>query len=370
MKKNKKIFKRVTNIIFYIIAFLALIIAAVFYYFVISLNMIPEKYIAIIIVLTLLIFILLVGLIILKKIKFRIKLISSIFLVLISLFFCLGIRYITKTISFMDIIDDPLLQKEEYQIMVLQNSNIKKTENLKDANVGVYNSVNADHAIDLLQMKVKVHTEHFDDITYMFEALESGKVDAVLVNNSIQNLLENELNYLELSLRSVSSVLVPIEHVDVVKVVDVTTTPFNVYIAGGDAYGSIGNVTNTDVNMIVSVDPVKKKMLLTSSIPRDYYVRLPGQGDNAYDKLTHAGYYGVQESILAVEDLLDVEINYYVKVNFSTIEGIVDAIGGVDVYSDYSFCAYGLPTPCYFKGYNHLDGYHALIFARERHKKL
>ena len=107
---------------------------------------------------------------------------------------------------------------------------------------------------------------------------------------------------------------------------------------------------------------------MLTSIPRDYYVNLPGKGENAYDKLTHAGYYGIGESVKTVEKLLDIEINYYVKVNFSTIEGVIDAIGGVDVYSDYNFTEDSSGNYYrYKKGKNHLNGAKALAFARERH---
>ena len=153
---------------------------------------------------------------------------------------------------------------------------------------------------------------------------------------------------------------------NIVKIVNVTNSTFNIYAAGGDGYGSINNVTNTDVNMIITVDPVNKKLLFTS-IPRDYYVNLPSFGTNAYDKLTHAGYYGIEESIKTIENLLDTDINYYIKVNFSTIEKVVDAIGGVDVYSEHSFCGNGIPDICYKKGNNHMNGYYALMFARERY---
>jgi len=170
---------------------------------------------------------------------------------------------------------------------------------------------------------------------------------------------------MKLELKEIYTVSVPIKEADIVKVVDVTKKPFNIYVAGGDAYGNIDNVTNTDVNMVITVDPVNKKILLTS-IPRDYYVNLPSFGDDAYDKLTHAGYYGIEESVKAVENLLDIDVNYYVKVNFSTIEGIIDAIGGVDVCSDYNFCL-GNSSSCFKKGNNHLNGSNALAFARERH---
>ena len=117
--------------------------------------------------------------------------------------------------------------------------------------------------------------------------------------------------------------------------------------------------------MVATINPTTRKILLTS-IPRDYYVNLVGQGPNAYDKLTHAGYYGIEESVKTVENLLDTDINYYVKINFSTIEGIVDAIGGVDVYSDYDFYEKAFGKYHFTIGNNHLDGKQALAFARER----
>lgn len=116
--------------------------------------------------------------------------------------------------------------------------------------------------------------------------------------------------------------------------------------------------------MVATIDPVNNRILLTS-IPRDYYVELPGKG--AKDKLTHAGYYGIETSVKAVEELLDIEVNYYAKVNFSTVEKVIDAIGGVDIYNESYFCAYGCDGLCYNKGNIHLNGYFALMYARERH---
>ena len=72
------------------------------------------------------------------------------------------------------------------------------------------------------------------------------------------------------------------------KPANVTEQPFNVYISGIDTYGNINKVSRSDVNMIMTVDPVRKKILLTS-IPRDMYVTLHSYG--AKDKLTHTGIY-------------------------------------------------------------------------------
>ena len=155
---------------------------------------------------------------------------------------------------------------------------------------------------------------------------------------------------------------------DIVKEVNVTKDTFTIYVAGIDTYGSVSSVSRSDVNMLVTINPKTGQVLLTS-IPRDYYVRL--HGTTGYkDKLTHAGIYGVDMSVQTLEDLLDIDINYYVRVNFTSLIKLVDALGGVDVYSEYSFnsnAGLGYQDGFHFsKGYNHVNGEQALAFVRTR----
>ena len=145
---------------------------------------------------------------------------------------------------------------------------------------------------------------------------------------------------------------------------NVTEEPFNVLVSGLDITGDISNVSRSDVNMVVTVNPKTRKILITS-IPRDYYVELPSK--DSMDKLTHSGLYGVQETVGAVEELLGIEINYYAKVNYSTITKLVDAIGGIDIDSPYTFTTHGMEEYyTFYEGYNHLDGSMALAYSRER----
>lgn len=146
--------------------------------------------------------------------------------------------------------------------------------------------------------------------------------------------------------------------------VNVSEEPFNVLITGIDTSGTIDTEGRSDVNMVATVNPVTGKILLTS-IPRDYYVRMPDH-DYAGDKLTHTGFYGTNTTILAVEDLLGININYYVKVNFSTVKEFINAIGGIDVYSEYEFNPVKRSWWTVKKGWNHMNGKEALAFARER----
>ena len=145
----------------------------------------------------------------------------------------------------------------------------------------------------------------------------------------------------------------------------VTEEPFNIYITGIDQWESEKglDLERSDVNMIITVNPVTKKVLLTS-IPRDAYVKL--HTVQQMDKLTHTGVYGVDETIYTVEDWLGVDLNYYVKMNFSAAVEIIDALGGIKVYSPVAFES-SLKGYKYKKGWNYLGGYKALYFARERH---
>ena len=145
--------------------------------------------------------------------------------------------------------------------------------------------------------------------------------------------------------------------------IDPTTEPFNLYITGIDRWAGEEDLDRSDVNMIMTINPVTKKILLTS-IPRDTYVKL--HTAQQMDKLTHTGVYGVDETINTVEDWLNIDLAYYLKLNFSSMRAIINAIGGIDVYSPVAFDS-DISEYSYVKGWNHLNGKQALYFARERH---
>lgn len=147
----------------------------------------------------------------------------------------------------------------------------------------------------------------------------------------------------------------------------VTDRPFNIYISGIDVYGSITKESRSDVNLIATINPLTHKILITTT-PRDYYVVIPGVSGEQRDKLTHAGTYGVNTSMATLENLYDTEIPFYIRVNFTSVEEIVDVMGGVDVESEIAFTtskAAGKVVNVK-KGMNHFNGKQALAFVRER----
>lgn len=150
--------------------------------------------------------------------------------------------------------------------------------------------------------------------------------------------------------------------------IDVSEEPFSVYISGIDVYGEISQQSRSDVNIIATVNPKTKQILLVTT-PRDYYVEIPGVSEGYPDKLTHAGNYGIATSMATLEKLYDVDIPFYVRVNFTSLIEMVDTLGGIDVESELAFTTgeeSGLVVEVK-EGTNHFNGQEALAFCRERH---
>ena len=148
----------------------------------------------------------------------------------------------------------------------------------------------------------------------------------------------------------------------------ITKEPFVIYLSGVDTRGELTENARSDVNILAAVNPVTKRVALVNT-PRDYYVDLAGTSSK--DKLTHAGLYGVETSMETLGNLYGVNVDHYIRINFAGFISIIDALGGVDVYSDQAFTSVGSPgyydPTTFVEGWNHLDGKAALAFARERH---
>ena len=148
----------------------------------------------------------------------------------------------------------------------------------------------------------------------------------------------------------------------------ITKEPFVIYLSGVDTRGELTENARSDVNILAAVNPVTKRVALVNT-PRDYYVDLAGTSSK--DKLTHAGLYGVETSMETLGNLYGVNVDHYIRINFAGFISIIDALGGVDVYSDQAFTSVGSPgyydPTTFIEGWNHLDGKSALAFARERH---
>lgn len=200
----------------------------------------------------------------------------------------------------------------------------------------------------------------YGSVQEMARALLDGSVNALIYNQAFDTVIGESIEGYSDQVRVLYQygINTPIENEEA----DVKQ-PFNIYISGIDVSGDIATNSRSDVNIIMTVNPETKEILLTTT-PRDYYVQLPGVSGESRDKLTHAGIYGVDVSMAALEALYGIDITYYARVNFTSLITIVDALGGIDVQSEHAFEAGGYQ---FVRGSNHLDGEQALAFSRERY---
>ena len=220
------------------------------------------------------------------------------------------------------------------------------------------NDITSDLGSEPTTVKYNSYKDFGDD-------LYDEKVDAILLDEGSRGMFEDNHADFNLRTRVVKQYTYKIESKDISKNVNVTTKPFNIYITGIDTYGSISTKSRSDVNMIVSVNPKTHQILMTG-IPRDFYVPQTCQ-NNQLDKLTHTGIFGVDCTINTMENFMDIDLNYYARVNFSSVVDIVDALGGITVNSPFAFTAYTNHSVHIKKGENHLNGEQTLGFVRERY---
>ncbi len=367
MKKNKDKKKKKLNG-YKIIGILLMLSSLIFLAVILYINILPIKYLSIVIGILVLINVIINFFLFRKKVKKKPKKVFTILAIIFSCIFLLGSFFIYKTFG---VLDD-MSQKYKtytYHVLVKNDSNYQNIEDIKDQSLGYYNN-NSDSikkAREVLAKKVTTKEESYGNLDSLGSALLNNESEAILVEESQKTKLDNAGNSSDNKLSGFSNNSRVIYTFKVrVKVsskgVNVTKDVFNIYISGMDEYGAVSDASRSDVNMIVTVNPKKKQILMTN-IPRDYYVAL--HDTTGYkDKLTHAGTYGIETSITTIEDLLGIDINYYFKVNFSSLVNIIDALGGVDVYSEYAFQSYNGYN--FSKGYNSVDGKAGLSFVRER----
>lgn len=356
MKNRKRKNKRKINLKNIYLIFFALI-TIIFIAFLKIIGIIPNLYFYILLGVPILIYIIIF--ILLKKKKKIGYIISVIFIIIYSIV----IYYLGITLNFFSSFSKIHYNEETFLVLVLKEENYQDIEDLQNKNIGyIENKLNsADKALEKLDKKITINKEKYEDSTTLFKDLDDKNIESILIDENYYNIKNEEEsidNYKILYTIKVRSIVK-----NTTKTVDIINDPFTIYISGIDVYGDIETVSRSDVNILMTVNPQTKQVLLTS-IPRDFYVRL--HGTTGYkDKLTHAGNYGVNMSIETIEDLLNIDINYYVRVNFTTLEKLIEALNGVDVYSEYSFVSY-IDNYQFYKGYNHMNGGQALAFSRER----
>lgn len=295
-----------------------------------------------------------------------IKLMNAIIYILCFLLI-LCVHFMYKGIIFLDKISN---QKDGYamvSVIVKNDNEAEDLRGLKGQRLGYSDTGETTYVYRALSDVKKEISDDVSLISYksmntFSEDFYDNKVDALLLDESTRATIEDEHPDFSRKTKVIAQFEYKIEEENLSKNVKVTNVPFNVYITGIDTYGEISTTGRSDVNMIASINPKTKQILLTS-IPRDYYIEQTCQG-NQKDKLTHTGFFGVGCTLTSVENFFGIELNYYARVNFSSLEKIVNALGGITVSNPHDFSAGGFH---FEKGDIQLNGAQALAFSRERY---
>lgn len=264
------------------------------------------------------------------------------------------------TTAFLDKVQENGYSTEEYSIIAKKDRHINLASGNRTTAL-LATDTNSDLVKTEANKKTKTTYKGYANLTTLVNAISTEEADTSALKSSYVQLLEENNNTFYQSIEVLATFTIKVKAESVGTKTDITK-PFVIYISGIDTYGAVSTVSRSDVNMLAVVNPKTHQVLLVNT-PRDYYVQLHGTTD-VKDKLTHAGIYGINMSVNTLEDLYGVHIDYYMRVNFASLMNIVDALGGVNVSSDYTFKTAGYT---FNAGFNELDGKAALAFSRERY---
>lgn len=334
------------------------------------LDMLPVKYLAIIAGLLLIALLIVFTSQLLSKKK---GIAGKIFSVLMSVILAVGSFYIFKANGTVSEISGSGTKVDKVVVAVLADDPAESIQDAKDYSFGVQYALKGEEIQETVgaineELGSAIAETEYRSVQEQATALHNGDVQAIIYNEAYNGILSEEFGDFGNSIKVIysHSIETKVEN-NAAEQVEVKDDTFTVYISGIDVYGAIETNSRSDVNIMAVVNPTSHQILLVTT-PRDYYVEIPGISGGELDKLTHAGIYGVDASMATLGQLYDTTIDFYARVNFTSLVEMVDALGGVDVYSEQAFTTSedtGLVMNV-VQGENHFNGQQALAFSRER----
>ena len=363
-RKQKRTGKKMWGMVNIGLTILYTVLVAFLLFIMFNYNFLSFRFLNIIITIGLLV--VLAISIFLQKAK-KSTLVTTIILVVFSLISLVGVFGFKQMIDITNRMNQTAAFSEvEMSVVVPKDSDIKDVNQLTTVQAPTkVDKNNVDTLMSALKKDKKVDVKVDDVASYQeaYDNLKSGKSKAMVLSGSYASLLESvDSNYAS-NLKTIYTYKIKKKNNNSAKQVD--SKVFNIYISGIDTYGSISTVSRSDVNIIMTVNMNTHKILLTTT-PRDAYVKIPDGGADQYDKLTHAGIYGVETSEKTLENLYGIKIDYYARINFTSFLKLIDQLGGVTVHNDQAFTSlhgkFDFPV-----GDIQMNSEQALGFVRERY---
>ncbi|MGN1276281.1 MAG: LCP family protein [Floccifex sp.] len=321
----------------------------------------------------------LIGILWLKAKKKNTKIIAAALSILLIFSSCFAMKYIDETVdSIMKISSNDTKTKKVISIYALKMSAVKEEKDLENRSIGILQNNNRENVdICLNKLNKNIEIKEYTSSIELVKDFKGQAIDCICIDQMYLSTIEEYEGFenFEDDIREVYSYTYYVEKENSVDNVDVINEPFSILISGIDTRteGFDDSDSRSDVNLVVTVNP-KTKQIFMLSIPRDYYVTTvcdatDGCASGQKDKLTHTGWHGISTTEKTIENLLEMEINYNVRVNFNTVRTLVDLLDGVDIYSTQAVSNLGNgSTYCSaVEGWNHFDGQCALDYSRERY---
>ncbi len=369
-KKNKKQkSNKVSKGIGITLGVIQLIGTALFLFMLFMLNMLPTNYYLIMAaMLGLLSVLTFVTQILSKKNAIFMKIVS----ILMSCVLFVGSFYINKvtdTFNAISLDDGTAVEINQMVVVVRVDDPAVTIEDAKDYDFGVQfvsDGTQVEETVFAINEELgsEINEVQLGSRDEQASALLAGEVDAIIYNSAYEGIFAEFYEGYSNDTKIIYTYDIEVEKEAFTPEVAVESEAFTVLISGIDVYGPISTNSRSDVNITATINPVTHQILLVTT-PRDYYVEIPEVTGGAKDKLTHAGIYGIEASMSTLEQLYGIDIPFYARVNFTSVIEIVDALGGVDVYSEQAFTTYD--NVHVVQGMNHFDGVQALSFSRDRY---
>lgn len=359
--KNGRAVKR--NLPGKLITLVQLLMTVIFVALLWNSGLVPGRYLAALAIVLFVLFGVMFGL---QFLRSKIYILGIVLSLLISIGLGFGSYYLSRTNQMLADVGGATYKTDNMIVVVRADDAAENILDAKDYKYGIQTSLDQENNQKMMDDIESVlgqapDVDEYVTVQQEAQALLNGEIGAAIYNEAFTGIIEDEIEGYSDQVKilyqyGIETEIAQEEEKDV-------DQPFNIYISGIDVSGDITTNSRSDVNIIMTVNPNTHKILLTTT-PRDYYVTIPGISGDQRDKLTHAGIYGVDVSMSTLESIYGIDITYYARVNFTSLIRIVDALGGIDVYSEYAFEGRGYQ---FQEGMNHMDGEAALAFSRERY---
>lgn len=354
-------------------------------------NLLSGRYIGIIF--AILLFLLLIIHFLIRKFRKQIRFWIGVILLLITMAL-LGISgfYIYRTVDALDDITGVNKEITEINIYVKQDDAAQSLIETSGYTFGILTQLdrtNTDTALQQMSYETgtEASTKEYQSLTDLADGLLNNDCQAIVLNRAYIDVIDQIENYTTFSSKirllateqveslierntpaptqAASEAVSSEEYAQTSQKFKTSDAVYTIYISGIDTRGGMTASSLSDVNIILTVNPQTRQVLMIST-PRDYYVPL-SISDGVPDKLTHAGIYGVNVCMDTLDMLYDIDINYYFRLNFAGFIKIIDALGGITINSDYEFDSQNSSGYHFDQGLNQVNGEQALAFCRERY---